>query len=134
MYYCILYSECGAIWDKHVGCLTHGPAQPAPPEAETHSGSVPAGANYSVNQDGAHVAEEQLVGHEVARIQDDLGQQVEEEDGGCQGEGLHLVCPVDDAAQDPTDEDEEGTLRDHTGQAVVQLDHCWGTERDKRQS
>lgn len=93
----------------------------APPERQPQAGGVPAGADDGVDQDGPHVAEEELVGHGVARVQDDLGQQVEEEHRRGELEGLHLVRTPDDAPQDEAKADEQGALGDDVGHVVVGL-------------
>lgn len=95
-----------------------------PPQRQPQRGRIPAGANYSVDQDGAHVAEEELVGHGVARIQDDWRQQVEEEDSRRQGERRHVVCRPNDPTQEESEADEQRALWDHAGHVVVGLDDC----------
>ena len=104
--------------------LTHSTSFVAAPQGESHGAGVPARSNDGVDEDGAHVAEEELVGHEVASVQDDLGQQVEEEDGGRQGEGLGLVRSPHDAPEDKADEDEQAALGNYAGHMMVQLKHC----------
>lgn len=93
-----------------------------PPQRQPQAGGVPAGPDDGVDQDAPHVAKEELVGHGVARVQDDLGQQVVEEDYGVQLEGLHLVCPPDYPPQDEAKADEQGALRDDLGHLRVGLD------------
>lgn len=93
-----------------------------PPQRQPQAGSVPAGPDDGVDQDGPHVAEEELVWHGVTRVQDDLRQQVEEEHRGVQLKGLHLVCTPNDPPQNEAEADEQGTLRDHIGHMVVGLD------------
>ena len=93
-----------------------------PPQREPHGGSIPARPDDGVGQDGPHVAEEELVGHEVARVQDDLRQQIEEEDRRGQGEGLLPIGPPDHSPQDEAKADEQGTLWDDAGYMVVGLD------------
>lgn len=75
-----------------------------------------------MDQDAPQVGEEHLVGHTVARVQDDLRQQEEEEGPGGQLEGLLLVGPPDHAPQDEAAADEQGALRDVFGHMVVGLD------------
>lgn len=94
-----------------------------PPQRNPQTGGVPAGTDDSVDQNGPHVAEEELVGHGVASIQDDLRQQVEEEHHGVQREGLDLVRSPDDPAQNEAETDEQGALRDDAGHVVVGLDN-----------
>lgn len=102
--------------------LTHGPSLVTPPQRQPQTGSVPAGPDDCVDQDAPQVAEEELVWHGVASVQDDLRQQVEEEHHWVQREGLHLVCTPDDPTQNEAEADEEGTLWDHIGHMVVGLD------------
>lgn len=102
--------------------LTHGAGLVTPPQRQPQAGGVPTGPDDGVDQDGAHVAEEELVGHGVARVQDDWRQQVEEEHRGGQLEGLHQVRGPDDAPQEEAEADEQGTLWDHVGHMVVGLD------------
>lgn len=77
-----------------------------PPQRQPQGGGVPAGADDGVDQDGPHVAEEELVWHGVARVQDDLRQQVEEEHCRGQLEGLHLVCTPNNPTQNEAKADE----------------------------
>lgn len=98
------------------------------PQRQPQRGGIPAGANDGVDQDGAHVAEEELVGHGVAGVQDDLRQQVEEEDRRGQGEGRHMVCRPDDPTQEEAEADEQGALGNDAGDVVVGLDDCQRTE------
>lgn len=77
-----------------------------PPQRQAQGGSIPAGADDGVDQDGPHVAEEELVWHGVARVQDDLRQQVEEEHCWGQLEGLHLVCTPNNPTQNEAKADE----------------------------
>lgn len=101
---------------------THGSAFVAPPQWQPHRGSVPACSDDGVDQDGAQVGEEELVGHGVAGVQDDLRQEVEEENLRCQRERLLLVRAPDHSTQDEAKADEEGALGDHAGHMVVGLD------------
>lgn len=93
-----------------------------PPQRQPQGGSVPAGPDDGVNQDGSHVGEEELVWHAVAGVQDDLGQQVEEERSGGEREGLYLVCTPDHPSQDEAEADEQSALWDVGGHMVVGLD------------
>lgn len=93
-----------------------------PPQRQAQAGSVPAGPDDGVDQDGAHVAEEELVWHEVTSVQDDLRQQVEEEHRRGQREGLLLVRTPNDPTQDEAEADEQGALWDHVSHVVVRLD------------
>ena len=93
-----------------------------PPQRQAQAGGVPAGPDDGVDQDAAHVAEEELVWHEVTSVQDDLGQQVEEEHRRRQLEGLLLVCTPNHPTQDEAEADEQGALRDHVRHVVVRLD------------
>lgn len=102
--------------------LTHGSAFVTPPQRQPQGGSVPACPDHSIDQDAPQVAEEELVWHGVARVEDDLRQQVEEEHCWGQLELLHMVCPQDYTAQDEAEADEKGALWDHIGHAVVGLD------------
>lgn len=111
--------------------LTHGSAHVTPPQRQPHTGGVPAGTDDGVDQNRPHVAEEELVGHGVTGVQDDLWQQVEEEDHGGQLEGLHLVCAPNYPAQEEAQADEQGALRDDAGHVVVGLDD-WGEDKDVR--
>lgn len=99
----------------------------ATPQWQPQRGGIPAGANDGVDQDGAHVAEEQLVGHGVTGVQDDLRQQVEEEDCGGQGEGGHVVCSPNDPTQDEAEADEQGALGNDAGDMVVGLNDYQST-------
>ena len=103
--------------------LTHGSSHVTPPQRQPQAGSVPAGPDDGVDQDGPHVAEEQLVGHGVACVQDDLRQQVEEEHVRGQREGLHPVGTPNNPPQDEAEADEQGALRDDVGHMVVGLNH-----------
>lgn len=94
-----------------------------PPQRQPQACGVPAGTDDSVDQDGPHVAEEQLVRHGVARVQDDLRQQVEEEHRRVQFKGLHVVCTPNNPPQNEAKADEQGALWDHSGHMVVGLDH-----------
>lgn len=102
--------------------LTHGPAHVTPPQRHPQAGSVPAGTNDSIDQNGPHIAEEELVGHGVASVQDDLRQQVEEEHRWVQLEGLNLVCTPNYPTQNEAKAYEQGALRDDAGHVVVGLD------------
>lgn len=93
-----------------------------PPKRQSQAPSVPAGTNDSIDQNSPHVAEEELVGHGVASIQDDLGQQVEEEDRWVELEALHLVCTPNYPAQNEAKAYEQGALRNDAGHVVVGLD------------
>lgn len=93
-----------------------------PPQRQSHAGGVPAGPDDGVDQDAPHIGEEELVGHGVAGVQDDLGQQVEEEEGRGEREGLDLVCAPDYPAQDEAPADEQGALGDVFSHMVVGLD------------
>lgn len=93
-----------------------------PPKRHPQGGGVPAGTNDSIDQNSPHVAEEELVGHGVASIQDDLRQQVEEEDRWVQLEGLHLVCTPNYPPQNEAKAYEQGALRNDVGHVVVGLD------------
>lgn len=120
-----LLKPTGKLFDKtQTFSLTHGSPHVTPPQWQAQRGRIPAGANYGVDQDGAHVAEEELVGHGVTRIQDDLRQQVEEKDSRGQGEGWHVVRGPNDSTQEEAEADEQGALRDHAGHVVVGLDDC----------
>lgn len=94
----------------------------APPQRQPQRGGVPDRADDGVNQDGAQVGEEELVGHAVAGVQHDRRQQVKEEDGRGELEGLDLVRAPDYPAQDEAEADEQGAFRDVVGDAVVGLD------------
>lgn len=102
--------------------LTHRSSLVTPPQRQPQGGGVPAGPDDGVDQDAPHVAEEELVGHGVAGVQDDLRQQVEEEHRRGQREGLRLVRAPDYATQDETEADEQGALWDDVGHMVVGLD------------
>lgn len=93
-----------------------------PPQRQPQAGGVPAGTNDSIDQNTPHVAEEELVGHRVASIQDDLRQQVEEKDRWVQLEGLHHVCTPNYPAQNKAKAYEQGALWDDVGHVVVGLD------------
>lgn len=75
--------------------VTHGSALVAPPQRQPQRGGVPDRADDGVNQDGAQVGEEELVGHAVAGVQHDRRQQVKEEDDRGELEGLDLVRAPD---------------------------------------
>lgn len=95
---------------KYVQCsevpLTHGSSHVTPPQRQPQTGGVPAGPDDGVDKDGPHVAEEELVWHGVACVQDDLRQQVEEEHCRTQREGLHLVRTPNDPTQNEAKADE----------------------------
>lgn len=92
------------------------------PQRQPQAGSVPASPDDGVDQDGPHVAEEELVWHRVARVQDDLRQQVKEEHCWGQCEGLYLVRTPNHPAQDEAKADEQGALWDDAGHMMVGLD------------
>lgn len=102
-----------------------------PPQRQPQGGGVPARPDHSVNQDAPQVAKEELVWHGVARVEDDLRQQVEEEHCWWQPEGLYIVCTQNDPTQEEAKADEQGALWDHVGHTVVGLDH-WQKGRQKR--
>lgn len=102
--------------------ITHGSSHVTPPQRQPQAGGVPAGPDDGVDEDGSHVAEEELVRHGVTRVQDDLRQQVEEEHRRGQREGLHLVSTPNHPTQNEAKADEQGALGDHTGHMVVGLD------------
>lgn len=93
-----------------------------PPQRQSQAGSIPAGPDDGVDQDGPQVGEEELVGHVVTRVQDDRRQQVIEENCRGEFEGLLQVCPPDYAPQDEASADEQGALWDDVGHMVVGLD------------
>lgn len=75
-----------------------------------HEKGVPQGPNHCEHQDGAQVLREGADGQEVAGVQDDGRQQVEEEEPGLQDGGLFVHSP-DGAAHQETHNDEQATLR-----------------------
>eukprot|EP00069_Balaena_mysticetus_P006496 bmy_05102T0 len=108
--------------------LTHQAAAEDAVEGQAGGGRVPHGADDGVQQDGAQVAEEEPVGHEVAGVQHDGRQQVEEEDRGCEREGGNVVSRQDDATQHQAQHDEQCTLGDDAGDLVGQVEACGGGE------
>ena len=118
-------------WSKAKVSLTHGPSHVTPPQRQPQAGGVPAGPDDGVDQDAPQVAEEELVGHGVACVEDDLRQQVEEEHCRGQREGLRLVGAPNHPAQDEAEADEQSALRDHAGHVVVGLDDWEKKEEDE---
>ena len=72
--------------------------------------------------DRADVLKERPGGHEVARVQDNGGQHVEEEGVAGQHRGGLLVDRVHDATNDQTNADEEARLRNPDSDLVVHME------------
>jgi len=105
---------------------THQPCLVQPPERSAGGEGVPERAHNCIGEDGTNVVEEQAAGHEVARVQDDGGQEEEEEHVGLQlvfgflGHGQH------DAAQAQPQQDEEAALRHNGCHLSGQVEHWKG--------
>lgn len=82
----------------------------------------PEGRGGRAVTDRADVLEERPGGHEVARVQDDGGQHVEEEDAAGEHSGGLLVDRVHDAPHDQPDADEETSLWHPDGDLVVHVE------------
>ena len=96
----------------------------APDRQPNHEGVVD-GRDEGKQQDRAQVVEERPIGHEVARVEDDGREEVEEEGLCVEGVPLHLA-DVEDHAQDHAQDDEEAALGEDGRQAVVQVKSCVG--------
>lgn len=97
------------------------------PEGETDEEGVQEGSQDRQEEDGADVVKEGTVGHEVAGVQDDGGQQEEEEGVGVQ-DGVGQVSGGQDGAQDDAQEDQEAGFGKHRGQLVVHVESWKYTE------
>lgn len=85
---------------------------------------VPQRAHHGVPEDGADVLEERAGGHEVARVQHDGGQEVQEEHVCLHGGRRLLVDTKDNAPEQKADHDEEAALGHDCGQLVVEMEAC----------
>lgn len=72
--------------------------------------------------DRANVLKERPGGHEVARVQDDGGQHVKEEDAAGEHGGRLLVDRVHDAAHNQPDGDQEARLGHPDGDLLVDVE------------
>lgn len=88
--------------------LAHGEHHPADEEG------VPQRPHHREDQDGAHVLGEGPDGQEVAGVEDDGRQQVEEEELGVHDRRL-LLDRFDGAANKQTDEDQQAALWNDVG-------------------
>lgn len=91
-------------------------------KGEPDADAVPQRSHHGVPQHRAHVLEEWPGGHEVAAVQDDRREHVEEEDVGAEHGGGLLFDRVHDAAHDEADADEEAGLRDPDGDLLVDVE------------
>lgn len=98
---------------NHSTC-NHGDAVTHLPAAERESGG-------SVT-DRADILEERSGGHEVARVQNDGGQHVKEEDAAGEHSGGLLVDGVHDASHYQPDADQETRFWHPNGDLVVHME------------
>ncbi|TNN43239.1 hypothetical protein EYF80_046565 [Liparis tanakae] len=84
---------------------------------------VPQRAHHGEHQDGAHVLREGPDGQEVAGVEDDGGQQVEEEELRVE-HGRLLPDGADDAAHQQPDADQQAALGHHAGHPREDVEPC----------
>ena len=97
--------------------LTHGVHHPA------HKEGVPQRAHHREHQDGAQVLREGPDGQEVAGIEDDGRQQVEEEELRVEDGGF-LPDGFDEAADQQADHDQQAALWDHARHSGDNMKTC----------
>lgn len=102
----------------------HGEPQHLQPHTHTPSRTWAGGQQHNPGAltHRADVLEERPGGHEVARVQDDGGQHVKEEDAAGEHGGGLLVDRVHDAPHDQPDADEETGFRHPDGDLVVDVE------------
>ena len=83
----------------------------------TDGEGVPNGPHDGKHEDGTQVVEEESVGHEVASIEDDWGQHVDEEDVGREGRDGGRVGVEEEEANHHPQHDEHARLGEHLRQA-----------------
>lgn len=88
------------------------------PDADT----VPQSSHHGVPQHRAGVLEERPGGHEVAAVEDDGWEHVEEEDVGAEDSGGLLFDWVHDGADDEADGNQEAGLWDPDGDFMVNVE------------
>lgn len=93
-------------------------------EGDPDANAVPQGSHHGVPQHRAHVLEERPRGHEVAAVEDDERQHVEEEDVGVEDSGGLLFDRVHDGAHDEADGNQQAGLRDPDGDFMVNVETC----------
>lgn len=99
-------------------------------QREPDADAVPQSPHHGVPQHRADVFKEWPGGHEVAIVQDDRWEHVEEEDGGVEhGRGL-LFDRVHDAADDEANADQEAGLWDPDGDFVVNVE-TWREDNER---
>lgn len=97
-------------------------------EGEPNPDTVPQRSHHGVPQHRADVLEERPGGHEVAAVEDDGWEHVEEEDVGAEDSGGLLFDRVHDGAHDEADANKEAGLWDPDGDLMVNVE-TWTEEK-----
>lgn len=91
-------------------------------QGDPDADAVPQRSHHGVPQHRAHVLKERAGGHEVAAVQDDGWEHVEEEDVGAEDGGGLFFDRVHDGAHDEADANEEAGLWDPDGDLMVNVE------------
>lgn len=99
-------------------------------QRKPNADAVPQSSHHGVPQHRANVFEEWPCGHEVAALEDDGWEHVEEEDIGAEHSGGLLFDWVHDGADDEADGNQEAGLRDPDGDFVINVE-TWREDNEK---
>lgn len=99
-------------------------------EGKPDANTVPQGSHNSIPQHRATVFEERPGGHEVAAVEDNWWEHVEEEGVGAEGGGGLLFDCVHDASDNEADHDQEAGLRDPDSDFMVNVETWRRDEKD----
>ena len=101
-------------------------------EGEPNANAVPQSSHHGVPQHCADVFKERPRGHEVAAVQDDGREHVEEEDVGVEHRGGLLLHWVHDGANDKADGNQEAWLRDPDGYFLINV-KTWREDMNQKE-